>query len=137
MILPIKILLFIILAYFVYSFAIYNQVMHTEVARKSISPLAVKGKDVFQKFNCISCHQIYGLGGYIGPDLTNTISEKGEAYAEAFLRNGSLRMPNFNLNDTQVEALIEMLKAVDSSGSFPAKDFDVSWYGTIQKKEKE
>ena len=136
LIFPIKTLLFFVLAYFIYSFAVYTQVMHTKEARNKISTLAIEGKDIFQKNNCISCHQIYGLGGYLGPDLTNTISEKGEKYAETFIRNGSSRMPKFDLTDAEVQALIELLKEVNSSGKFPILDFDVNWNGTIEIKNK-
>ncbi len=134
--LPIKVLLIIVLAYFAYSYAIYSQNMHTKSASETISPLAMQGKDVFQKYNCISCHQMYGLGGYLGPDLTNTISEKGEVYAEVFLRNGSNRMPNYNLNEEEIYSLLAFLRALSSSGEFPVKEFDVSWYGTIEEKNK-
>jgi len=133
---PIKVLLFLVLTYFIYSFAVYNQVMHTKKARRTISALAIEGKDVFQDNNCIACHQLYGLGGYLGPDLTNTISENGEEYAEAFIRNGSNKMPKFDLSDDEINALIELLKEVDSSGEYPILDFDVNWDGTIEKKNK-
>ncbi len=35
---------------------------------------AAAGKLLYQKYNCQACHQIYGLGGYMGPDLTNVYS---------------------------------------------------------------
>ena len=39
------------------------------------------GKKIYQEYNCQSCHQIFGLGGYLGPELTTAISDKtrGEA----------------------------------------------------------
>ena len=54
-----------------------------------------QGKMLWQKKNCTACHQLYGLGGYMGPDLTNVISSKGkgEIYAEAFIRSGTNTMP--------------------------------------------
>ena len=43
---------------------------------------AITGKVLYQKYNCTACHQIYGLGGFLGPDLTIVVSQqgKGEAY---------------------------------------------------------
>ena len=132
--LPYKILLAIVVSYFFYSYTIYTQKMDTEKAKKTISPLALEGKKVFQKYNCVSCHQMYGLGGYLGPDLTNTISEKGEVYARTILKYGTAKMPNFHLNDHEITSLIDLLKEVDSSGTFPVKNFDITWFGTIKEK---
>ena len=30
-----------------------------------------RGQQIYQQSNCMACHQFYGLGGYMGPDLTN------------------------------------------------------------------
>lgn len=76
-----------------------------------------QGKKIYQEFNCQSCHQIFGLGGYLGPELTTVISDKnrGEAYARAFLQNGGTRMPNFKFTKDQTDALIDYLKYVDAN----------------------
>ena len=60
-----------------YTYFVYTQESVSKYGNNTISSLACEGKIVFQKYNCISCHQLYGLGGYLGPDLTNVISEKG------------------------------------------------------------
>jgi len=42
-------------------------------APETLSPnpeLAAKGKQVFNQFQCASCHQLHGQGGEIGPDLS-------------------------------------------------------------------
>ena len=72
---------------------------------------------LFQKYNCTACHQLYGLGGYLGPELTTVWSNiyGGEALIKAFLRNGSVRMPNFNLKTEEIEDIISFLKYVDST----------------------
>ncbi len=78
---------------------------------------AINGKLLYQKHNCTACHQIYGLGGYLGPELTTTISEKGkgEEYAKAILKSGTQRMPDFHLNEQEIKCLIEFFKYVDST----------------------
>lgn len=78
---------------------------------------ATRGKLLFQKHNCTSCHQLYGLGGYLGPELTTMISQqgKGENYAKTFLKSGSQRMPDFHLSDDAIDDLIEFLKYVDTT----------------------
>ena len=75
------------------------------------------GKQVWQTNNCIACHQLYGLGGYLGPDLTNIISDKrrGKEYAAAFIRSGGTTMPNFHLTDEQVNAVLAYLTYVDAT----------------------
>ena len=61
--------------------------------------------------------QIYGLGGYLGPELTTVISQKnkGESYARSFIKSGTQKMPDFHLNDLEVNALVEYLKYVDET----------------------
>ena len=75
------------------------------------------GKQIYQEYNCQSCQQLFGLGGYLGPELTTVISDKnrGELYASILLENGAIRMPNFHLSPKQVNALIDYLKYVDAN----------------------
>lgn len=122
------------LFYFIYSFFVYTQKSESIEANKTITPLAIEGRLVFQKYNCISCHQLYGLGGYLGPDLTNVISNKGNYYVSAVIKNGMLKMPNLNLQDDEIESLVEYLSFADSSGIFPVQEFDSKWYGIITPK---
>ncbi len=91
------------------------------------------GLALYQEKNCIACHQLYGLGGHMGPDLTNVVSApgKGVDYARAFIENGSSKMPDFNLSEAQIDALIEFLKFVDATGTYPPKHPEISWYGTV------
>ncbi len=89
------------------------------------------GQQLFQEHNCIACHQFYGLGGYMGPDLTNVISNRGSAYARAFLMSGTQRMPNFNLSDSELDALVAFLEFVDTTGRYPAAEYQVNWFGTV------
>lgn len=94
---------------------------------------AKNGKLVFQENNCTACHQLYGLGGYMGPDLTNVISAKGKGplYVKAFLQSGTQRMPDFHFSETQMEELIAYLTYVDQTGVSPVKKFKTNFDGTI------
>ncbi|MBA3901325.1 MAG: cytochrome c [Bacteroidetes bacterium] len=129
-----KLLLFILLlgSFLYYSVIVASsgtEALHTEV----MSQEAIKGKFLFQELNCVACHQFYGLGGYMGPDLTNVITApgKGEKYAEVFIRHGSEKMPNYNLNDGQVQNLLEYLKFFDKETTYPIKNLKVNYYGTV------
>jgi len=79
-----------------------------------------RGKMIFQEHNCISCHQVYGLGGYLGPDLTNAWSDphRGPAYMKALLVAGGNRMPDFHLKPAETAALLDYFRYVDSSSKF-------------------
>ena len=88
------------------AFVIYSALVYTAQPNLTQSlPRTARvqhGQQLFQEHNCVACHQFYGLGGYMGPDLTNVMSLKGRAYAEAFIRAGSVQMPTKSMsNSTQ------------------------------------
>lgn len=118
---------------------IYVSGSENDPADKFLTQGAKDGKLLFQEYNCISCHQIYGLGGYMGPDLTNVMSEpnKGEGYVKSFIQNGTLRMPNFKLTESEVSALAAYLNYIDKTGISPVRDFEIEFDGTITQKEKQ
>lgn len=93
------------------------------------------GQQVYQDYNCVACHQFYGLGGYMGPDLTNVISNRGEAYARAFITTGTAAMPNFQLEETEIAGLLAYLTFVDRTGTYPAENYAVRWYGTVAQED--
>ena len=104
-------------------FAGYSVVVYTTATQSDriLSPteqkLVSQGKSIYQQYNCQSCHQVYGLGGYLGPDLTNAWSDpaRGENTIRAFLQSGGSRMPNFHFNRQQIESLIAYLKYIDGT----------------------
>jgi nitric oxide reductase subunit C len=93
---------------------------------------AKSGKLLFQKYNCGACHQIYGLGGYMGPDLTNIMSSPpGEIYARAMLSGGTNKMPNFKLTAEEMDDLVAYLAYIDKTGISPVKKFEAHNDGTV------
>ena len=93
------------------------------------------GQRLFQEYNCIACHQFYGLGGYMGPDLTNVISKRGAAYSTAFITSGTASMPNFGLTPDDVADLVAYLSYVDRTGTYPPEEFDVQWNGLVSQAD--
>lgn len=91
-----------------------------------------EGWQLWQDKNCQSCHQLYGLGGYMGPDLTNIArdSSKGQAYMYTFIKYGTGRMPAYNMTDTEVNKIIDFLTWVDKSGVSQVPAEAVHWSGT-------
>ena len=104
--------------------------------RPGTSSEAGSGKMVWQKYNCQACHQLYGLGGYLGPDLTNVISEKGkgEHYVIGMVRSGSKQMPAFTMTETEEQQLIGFLRHVNASGVADPRTFAIRFSGMIEKK---
>ncbi len=122
-------------AFIPYSVYVYTQ--GTEASHiSSMTEEARHGQQLFQKYNCVACHQFYGLGGYMGPDLTNVISNKGPAYSRAFLMSGTQRMPNFDLNESELDAMIAYLEFVDATGRYPADEYRINWYGTVVQNDE-
>lgn len=121
-------------AFIVYSSQIYTSGTYNSHATP-MSDEARYGQQVYQDNNCIACHQFYGLGGYMGPDLTNVMSKRGEAYSRAFITAGTARMPNFELNEAEVTALIAYLGFVDQTGTYPPENYDVQWTGLVAQED--
>ncbi len=120
------------IAFIPYSAYVYTR--GTEASNNApMSGEARYGQQLFQEHNCIACHQFYGLGGYMGPDLTNVVSNRGSAYARAFLMSGTQRMPNFDLSDSELDALVAFLEFVDTTGRYPADEYQVNWFGTVMQ----
>lgn len=102
-----------------YNFVIYN----SSIAYSSIrlSPKAIEGETIWLQNNCNSCHQIYGLGGYLGPDLTNVYSRdnRGEQYIKTILNTGIRSMPKFNFTEEEKMQLVQYFKEIDHTGYYP------------------
>lgn len=94
---------------------------------------AQKGKILWQQKNCISCHQLYGLGGHLGPDLTNVFAKRSPAYIEAFLESGTPVMPNYKLSKEEIESFIEFFKYTNSTGIADPTTFSKHIDGTISQ----
>lgn len=121
------------------AFVFYSIYVYTAgTAAAHVPPMndeARRGQAVFQEYNCIACHQFYGLGGYLGPDLTNVISNRGSAYSRVFIANGTTRMPNLGLSDEETDAVVAYLEFVDQTGTYPPENYDVTWFGTVRQED--
>lgn len=129
----------LITSFFIYSIVIYTTGTSVDKGKNYNTIQSRKGKLLFQKKNCIACHQIYGLGGYMGPDLTNVISApgKGPVYIKAFLQNGTVRMPNFQLTESEKDEIVAFLTYADKTGVSPVKKFEINYDGTVNWKGKD
>ncbi|MCI0341337.1 MAG: cytochrome c [Planctomycetales bacterium] len=77
---------------------------------------AAEGLRLWRERNCQACHQIHGLGGFLGPDLTNVASRTTEDELEPLLVRGRNAMPAFGLDREQRSALVAFFRALDRTG---------------------
>lgn len=132
-----RIIFWALIALFIFhSFLVFTVGTSEDKGESLMTDNARSGKIIYQKYNCTACHQLYGLGGYMGPDLTNVMSSNGmgELYVRAFLQNGTQRMPNFHLSEQETADLVAYLRYVDKTGTSPVKKFKINLDGTVTQK---
>lgn len=134
--LNIGIIALLIVIFIIYNFFIYNS--QSQKFPIILSKTEIQGQNLWQKNNCWTCHQIYGLGGYLGPDLTNVYSEnnKGPAYISSILNSGIKSMPKYNFSKNEIDALISYFKIIDSTGYFPNHKVEFQGNGLVKFKYK-
>lgn len=113
------ILLLLLTLFITYNYIIYTD--KTAYGEVKLTKKALQGEKLWLQNNCHSCHQIYGLGGYLGPDLTNVYSfrKHDEKYLKSMFNSGIKAMPQFNFNETEKEELVQFLKEIDQTGQYP------------------
>ena len=129
---PIQVFTIICSAFLVYSFSIYIQPVPNNI---KISQEAAAGKLVWQKYNCQSCHQMFGLGGYLGPDITNAYSDpsKGPLFIKAMVEVGAKQMPAFHLSNQEMTQLLSFMEAMDKTGTSDPRSFTIHANGMISQ----
>ncbi|HLF46836.1 MAG TPA: cytochrome c [Chitinophagaceae bacterium] len=120
----------LVIAFLFYSGHLY---LSLPVKGKSVNEETGLGKSVWQQYNCNACHQVYGLGGFLGPDLTNTFSRRGPDYISAFVQSGTGAMPGFQLNRQEMNALLAYLQNIDASGKADPRTFTINIDGSIEQ----
>ncbi len=98
----------------------------------------IRGKHVWEKHACINCHSLLGEGAYFAPELGNVWKRYGGAKDPQTAREtlkawmqaqptgieGRRQMPQFNLNDQELDDLVDFLEwtsRIDTQG-WPPND---------------
>ncbi len=131
--LPHTVYTFLLVTFFSYTFFIYLQ---PGASRHSADADVLSGKALWQEKNCGACHQLFGLGGFLGPDLTNVYSTegKGVAYITGLVKSGTSIMPAYKISDEEARHLAAFFRHVDASGRAHPKFFTPNRDGTIEPK---
>lgn len=84
--------------------------------RGEITPQIALGKKVWEDNNCIGCHTLLGEGAYFAPELGNVYKRRGPDFIRTWMQiqptgaPGRRQMPQFNLNDEELDAIVAFLK---------------------------
>ena len=109
--------IFVVIAssFFFMTFFVYSNYPDRGIHKK-LSPDAKQGLALWQRNNCQVCHQIYGFGGFLGPDLTNIMARRPDEDWTEILTVGRKQMPAFHFNEGDRTAILAYLRAVDETG---------------------
>lgn len=86
--------------------------------RANLTEQVALGKTVWEDNNCIGCHTLLGEGAYFAPELGNVYQRFGESrdaiksfikYRPAEGVPGRRSMPQFNLSEEELDAVVEFL----------------------------
>ena len=82
----------------------------------AITEAVVRGKHIWETRNCIGCHTLLGEGAYFAPELGNVYTRRGGDFIKAWIKvmptnvPGRRQMPQFHLDEQQLDDLVEFLK---------------------------
>lgn len=116
----------------------YSHVVNVSTDAKGLTDSVARGKRLWEKHACINCHTLLGEGAYFAPELGNVwvrYGGKEDAKAareglKAWMKaqpskvEGRRQMPQFHLNDDELEDLVnffEWVSRIDTQGWPPNK----------------
>lgn len=103
----------VLLAVLVVSFAVQTGLVYSDDVDIRLSEDAVQGRKLFHDGTCQVCHQLWGQGGFLGPDLTNAASRVDPTRLASLLTVGSGQMPAFGYDEQQIDFMRAFLEEID------------------------
>ncbi len=88
-----------------------------EGTAQELSAQAKEGLGLWRKNNCQACHQIYGFGGFLGPDLTNMIARAPDEDWTYILTEGRKQMPAYHFDERERAVMIAFLTEINETGT--------------------
>lgn len=101
----------------------------SQTHEENLTEQVVRGKNLWDKNNCMGCHTILGEGAYYAPELTKVYQRRGEVFMRSMLEDpekmypGQRKMQKYNLTAAEISDLIAFFKwigEIDTNG-FPTK----------------
>lgn len=81
-----------------------------------LSERAMEGRSIWHRENCQACHQLFGFGGFLGPDLTNAAERVDPGRLTRLLTSGSDLMPAFELPLREINSVRAFLNEINETG---------------------
>ncbi len=103
----------LLLAVLVLSFGVQTGLVYSDARSEPLSEAAREGRALWQAHACQTCHQFYGQGGFLGPDLTNAASRVDSTRLVSLLTVGSGQMPPLGFSDAESAAMAAFLREMD------------------------
>lgn len=106
---------------------------------QNLSDAVLRGKDIWERNNCMGCHTILGEGAYYAPDLSHVVERRGEAFIRTFIKDpqamypGERRMIKYNFTEDQISDVIAFFKwvgEIDTNGWPPKPDISAPMAAT-------
>ncbi|TGK36687.1 c-type cytochrome [Leptospira andrefontaineae] len=103
--------------------------VYSSPSSKTLSEEVIRGKELWEKNNCMGCHTILGEGAYYAPELTKVYERRGPEWIRVFLKDpqamypGERKMVKYDFSESQISDIIAFLKwngELDLKG-FPPK----------------
>ena len=83
----------------------------------ALSQGAQHGQQIWRTQNCQTCHQLFGLGGFLGPDLTHVTERFPRDAFGSTLQNSPSPMPVYNLGEADMKDLYTFLQRINQAGN--------------------
>lgn len=97
---------------------------------------ALRGKQVFQAYNCMDCHTMVGNGAYFAPDLTKIYDHTGPAWLKAYLSSPGTyptrAIVNVNLQELIQSGAVGQTTLDDYLAKYPGAKSRVEERGGVQ-----
>lgn len=103
----------VLIAVLVACFAVQTGLVYSDEKNTPLSESGVRGRQIFHESACQVCHQIYGQGGFLGPDLTNAASRVDQTRLVSLLTVGSGQMPAYDFDEAQISDVRAFLEEID------------------------
>lgn len=98
---------------------------HQDLMTKEV----IRGKEIWDRNNCMGCHTLLGEGAYYAPELTKVVDRRGKDWIRVFIRDpeamfpGKRKMVKYDFTEdeiTEVIAFLEWIGNINTNG-FPAE----------------